>query len=260
MNERFERLLSPDDPPVFAVTNENGRSPFVIVSDHAGKRMPRRLGQLGLANAECDRHIAWDIGAGAVADLLASALDAVGIRQNYSRLVIDCNRMPWSESSILDVSEMTLVPGNVDLTEHDKRARIQEVFQPYHDRIARELDRRKEAGQTTILISVHSFTPVFKTVARAWHVGVLYNRDARLADILLRMLRLENGLSVGDNEPYRVSDASDYTVPIHGERRGIAHVALEIRQDLVTGEPGQRRWADLLARLLAQAREELTDL
>ena len=260
MDERFARLLSPGDPPVFTVTNADGRSPFIVVSDHAGRQMPRRLGQLGLANAECNRHIAWDIGAGAVADLLASALDGVAIRQNYSRLVIDCNRMPWSESSILDVSEMTPVPGNVDLSEHDKRARIQEVFHPYHDRIAMELYRRKEKAQATILISVHSFTPVFKSVAREWHVGVLYNRDARLADILLRMLRLENGLSVGDNEPYRVSDASDYTVPIHGERRGIWHVALEIRQDLVSAEPGQRQWADLLARLLAQAREELTDL
>jgi predicted N-formylglutamate amidohydrolase len=257
MSEQFEGILASDDPPVFTVGNEKGASPFLIVSDHAGKQMPRRLAQLGLSNAECDRHIAWDIGAGALADMIAGALDAVVIRQNYSRLVIDCNRMPWSETSILEVSEMTRVPGNVDLSEHHRRARLHEIFHPYHNRIADELDERREAGRPTILISVHSFTPVFKARERPWHVGVLYNRDARLAHILLEMLQREDGLSVGDNEPYSVSDASDYTIPVHGERRAVPHVALEIRQDLVTDVAGQRKWAELLLRLLPQAGEQL---
>ena len=141
MNEASDGLLADDEPPPFTVDNENGTSPLLIVADHAGKRFPRRLGQLGLSNAECERHIAWDIGVGAVCCLIGKALDAVVVRQNYSRLVIDCNRTPGSETSILDLSEWTHVPGNIGLSERHKLARVREIVQPYHDRIATELAR-----------------------------------------------------------------------------------------------------------------------
>jgi len=259
MNETLDTLLAPDEPPAFTVGNENGSSPFLLVADHAGKHVPRRLGALGLASNDRERHIAWDIGADALAERIAKALDAFVIRQNYSRLVIDCNRMPSAVTSILSVSELTPVPGNVDLSEAHKLARRREIFDPYHNRIALELDRRRAARRPTALISVHSFTPVFKSVARRWHVGVLYNRDPRFAHILLTLLRREAGLIVGDNEPYGVSDESDYTIPVHGEKRALHHVALEVRQDLVTDEEGQRDWAALLARLLPQAYERLND-
>jgi predicted N-formylglutamate amidohydrolase len=217
MNGTLDRLLAADEPPPFTVDNEAGTSPLLIVADHAGKHFPRRLERLGVSDAECERHIAWDIGIGAVCRLLGQALDAVVIRQNYSRLVIDCNRTPGSETSIADLSESTAVPGNIGLSERDKLARVREIFQPYHDRIADELDRRRKAGRPTALISVHSFTPVYKTVTRPWHVGVLYNRDRRFAQILMELLHREDGLVVGDNEPYSVTDASDYTIPVHGE-------------------------------------------
>src|SRR5438105_3071535 len=260
MNETPDSLLAADEPPAFTVDNENGTSPFLIVADHAGKQMPQRLGQLGLSNAECDRPIAWDIGVGTVCCLIGKALDAVVIRQNYSRLVIDCNRTPWTETSILGVSESTRVPGNIGLSERHKLARVREIFQPYHDRIATELDRRRDAAHPPALISVHSFTPVFKTVARPWHVGVLYNRDPRFAQTLMELLHREEGLVLGDNEPYSVTDASDYTIPVHGEQRDLHHVALEIRQDLITAEAGQRKLAALFARLLPQAYERLIGL
>jgi predicted N-formylglutamate amidohydrolase len=259
MNETLDTLLAPDDPPAFTVDNENGTSPFLIVADHAGKQMPRRLGALGLASADRARHIAWDIGAGAVADRIAKTLDAFVIRQNYSRLVIDCNRAPSAPTSILSVSELTPVPGNVGLTATQKLTRRRDIFDPYHNRIALELERRRDAGQPTTLISVHSFTPVFKSVARRWHVGVLYNRAPRFAHSLLELLRSEQGLSVGDNEPYSLSDETDYTVPVHGEQRGLDHVEIEIRQDLVTDEAGQKKWAALFARLLPQAYERLNE-
>jgi predicted N-formylglutamate amidohydrolase len=259
MNETPAGLLAADESPPFTVDNENGRSPFLIVADHAGKHFPRRLGRLGLSAAECEAHITWDTGAGAVCRLIGNALDAVVVWQNYSRLVIDCNRAPGSETSILDLSERTRVPGNVGLSQRHKLARVREVFQPYHDRIATELDRRREAARPTALISVHSFTPVFETVARLWHVGVLYNRDPRFARILMELLHREDGLVVGDNEPYSVADASDYTIPVHGEQRALHHVALEIRQDLITDEAGQRIWAALFARLLPQAYQRLPD-
>jgi predicted N-formylglutamate amidohydrolase len=260
MNETPDSLLATDEPPPFTVDNENGTSPLLIVADHAGKHFPRRLGQLGLSNAECGRHIAWDIGVGAVCCLIGKALNAVVIRQNYSRLVIDCNRTPGSGTSILDLSELTRVPGNIGLSERHRLTRVREIFRPYHDRIATELDRRREAARPTALISVHSFTPVFKTVARLWHVGVLYNRDPRFAQILMEVLHREEGLVVGDNEPYSVTDASDYTIPVHGEQQDLHHVALEIRQDLITAEAGQRIWAALFARSLPQAYQRLTSL
>ncbi|HXR36239.1 MAG TPA: N-formylglutamate amidohydrolase [Candidatus Binataceae bacterium] len=258
MNDAPPSLLAPDEPQPVTVINEGGRSPFVIVGDHAGKYLPRRLQMLGLQEAECERHIAWDIGAGAVCGLIGDALGAVVIRQNYSRLAIDCNRTPGSETSIVELSELTTVPGNIGLSKDQIEARVREIFQPYHDRIAAELDRRRQAGRAAVLIAVHSFTPVFKAAARPWHVSVLYNRDPRFANILMDLLRCEQGLVVGDNEPYSVSDASDYTIPIHGERRHLPHVLIEIRQDLVADEAGQRRWAGLLARLLPQAYQRLS--
>ena len=152
------------------------------------------------------------------------------------------------------------MPGNIGLSQRHKLARVRELFQPHHDHIATELDRRRAAGRPTALISVHSFTPVFQTVARLWHVGVLYNREPRFAQILMELLQREEGLVVGDNEPYSVTDASDYTIPVHGEQRDLHHVALEIRQDLITDEAGQRMWAALFARLLPQAYRRLTSL
>jgi predicted N-formylglutamate amidohydrolase len=253
MDDGPTMLLAPDEPQPVTVTNAGGRSPLVIVADHAGNCLPRRLGRLGLPPAELERHIAWDIGVGAVCRLIGDKLGAVVIGQNYSRLVIDANRMPGSETSIVELSELTTVPGNIGLGKSQIEARIREIFQPYHDAIASELDRRRQAGRPTALIAMHSFTPVFKGVARPWHVGVLYNRDPRFAKILMDLLRREHGLVVGDNEPYSVTDASDYTIPVHGEQRDLHHVAIEIRQDLIADEAGQRRWAGLFARLLPQA-------
>jgi predicted N-formylglutamate amidohydrolase len=258
MNETQHTLLTGEDPPPFTVDHENGASAFVFVADHAGRRTPQRLGLLGLPAAEFERHIAWDIGAGAVACLLGEALDAIVIRQTYSRLVIDCNRTPGSATSIVELSEMTEVPDNVGLGAAQRRARYEEIFKPYHARIGAELERRQQSARAATLVSVHSFTPVFKGVLRRWDLGMLYNRDARFAHSLINLLQGEAGLIVGDNEPYSVSDATDYTIPVHGERRGVPHVGIEIRQDLITEPAGQRRLASLLARLLPLAHARLT--
>jgi predicted N-formylglutamate amidohydrolase len=196
------------------------------------------------------RHIAWDIGAADVAIRLAAALDAFAILQTYSRLVIDCNRRPGIPASIVRISESTRIPGNEIVTIEAAAAREREIFRPYHDRIRTELDTRQAQGRPTILISVHSFTPRFHGKQRPWHAGVLYNRDARIASELLRFLRAEPGLVIGDNEPYSVGDTTDYTIPEHGERRGLPHVGIELRQDLISAEAGQSEWAERLARAL----------
>jgi predicted N-formylglutamate amidohydrolase len=257
MNGAPDSLLAADEPAPIMVHNENGLSPFLIVVDHAGNSIPRALGGLGVPETELERHIAWDIGIAAVSRFVAEALDATLVQQNYSRLVIDCNRAPAAETSIPEISEFTLIPGNIGLSEGQRDARLREIFRPYHDRIKAELDRRRQKRRPAALIAMHSFTPVFMGAARRWHAGVLYNRDARFADMLMASLRREEGLVVGDNEPYSVTDESDYTIPVHGERRGLPHVEIEIRQDLIAGDSGQRAWGALLARLLPQAYQEL---
>lgn len=248
-------LLGGDDPSPVSVHRENGDSRIVLIADHAGQRVPAALGTLGLPQRELDRHIGWDIGIDGVTRRLADLLDAVAILQRYSRLVIDCNRPPGATGSIALVSDGTEIPGNAGLSTDDVAARTQEIFVPYHERIAQELDAR---AAPPMLIAMHSFTPVFGGHARPWHAGVLYQRDTRLAHRLLAALRSEPGLVVGDNEPYAVSDATDYAIPVHGERRGLLHVELEIRQDLIADERGQAEWAVRLARLLPPILHDLT--
>lgn len=248
-----DTLLFPDEPAPVVVDHPGGSSDIFLTCDHAGRRMPRRLGRLGVAEAELARHIAYDIGARAVAEQVADALDATLIRQVYSRLVIDCNRDPGVPSSIPEISEVTPIPGNQGLTEEARQARIREIFTPYHAAITQALDARAARGQPTALVSVHSFTPVFKGEARPWQAGVLYNRDARLSLILKRLLEAEGGLTVGDNQPYFVTDLTDYTIPVHAERRGLPYLEIEIRQDLIATEAGQREWANRLIRLLPLA-------
>jgi predicted N-formylglutamate amidohydrolase len=246
-------LLDPDEPGPVTFDNGAGQSVFFLTCDHGGRAIPLRLGRLGLSEPDTMRHIAWDIGIAGVGRLLSPLLDAALIVQTYSRLVIDCNRDPAVPSSIPALSEDTEIPGNRSLTPAGRKVRVQAVFRPYHDRIAAALDRRQAEGRASVLVALHSFTPVFRGLSRPWHVGVLFNRDARLAHPLLGLLRAEGNLTVGENEPYRVTDLTDYTVPVHGERRGLPYLEIEIRQDLIMEPAGQAAWAERLARLLPAA-------
>ena len=246
-------LLAPDEPAAFEAIEDVRTSPFLITCDHAGKRLPRALGDLGLPASELERHIAWDLGASTVARCLARELGAFAILQTYSRLVIDCNRPIGVPSSIPQLSELTTIPGNLGLSAEAAAERARAIFHPYHARILSEFKRRELAQQPSVLVAMHSFTPTFKGEARPWHVGVLYNRDARLGRGLLDLLRADPALVVGDNEPYAVCDSSDYGVVVYGERRGIPHVELEIRQDLLADEAGCISWAKRFAQLLPEA-------
>ncbi|UCH75949.1 MAG: N-formylglutamate amidohydrolase [Rhodospirillales bacterium] len=258
MGAAATRLLGEGDPHPVDLRRLHGSSEIFLTCDHAGRRLPASLGSLGLEAAEMDRHIAWDIGAAGLAERFSERLDAALVMQTYSRLVIDCNRPPTAPTSIATISEATEIAGNRDLSPQQIHARVREVFDPYHDRIDAELELRRRAGRPTVLVSVHSFTPVFHGERRPWDVGLLYNRDPAFAQLLSDALE-GSGLVVGHNEPYSVSDVTDYTIPVHGERRGIPHVMIEVRQDLIEKDAGQDAWAERLSDLLRQALGQMND-
>ena len=250
-------LLGRDDPAIYSIHRAQGASPYMLLADHAGQQVPQALQRLGLPQAELDRHIGWDIGIGGVTRALAARLDAWAIEQTYSRLLIDCNRPLASPTLIPEVSDGTVVPGNAGLSDVQRQQRIDAIHAPYHARIDAELAARADAGRPTLLVMMHSFTPVMNGVARPWHAGVLYHRDTRFAHALLHALRDEGDLVVGDNQPYSVSSSSDYAVPVHGEGRGLVHVELEIRQDLIADAAGQHAWAERLARIFVTLQTQL---
>jgi len=245
-------LLGDQDVPPVLEDNAAGRSPFLLTCDHYGRLLPKALGDLGLPESELSRHIAWDIGIAGVAERLSKQLDAHLVAQRYSRLVIDCNRPPAAPSSIPRISEATTIPGNEGLAREATETRRETIFDPYHRHIRAVIDARLREGIPTVLVSLHSFTPVYAGIARPWHIGTLYQRDTRLPPLLLKQLRGEPDLVVGDNEPYAVSDETDYTIPVHAEARGLMNSGIEIRQDLIADQAGQQQWADRLARIFTE--------
>lgn len=229
---------------------EHGASPFVLTAEHAGRCFPRRLESLGVSAEDRERHIAWDIGIRGVTRRLSALLDAPAVLQRYSRLVVDCNRWPTADEFVIRISDDTAIPGNVGLTDEHIQSRAREIFNPYHRAVTRILDARSARNIETVFVAMHSFTPVYQGVRRPWHVGVLYDKDPRFGRALLEVLAGEDGVCVGDNAPYAISSDRDYAVPVHGEKRRLPHVELEIRQDLIDTETGQNEWANRIAATL----------
>ncbi len=247
------KLLDSDDPGPVAIINSGGRSPFLLLGDHAGNAIPRRLGTLGLSSDELGRHIAWDIGVRATGELMAAMLDAVFVHQPYSRLVIDCNRDPASPEACMPVSDSILIAGNHALSASDRESRVTAIHRPYHDRIATILADRDSQGRATILIALHSFTPVMTGIPRPWDIGILYSGgNTSFARILLEVLSDTAGSMIGDNEPYRM-DETDYTIPRHAFGNLAPYVEIEVRQDLIGDAEGQRRMGAELSHALEVA-------
>jgi predicted N-formylglutamate amidohydrolase len=240
------------DPPAVETVNAGGKSPYVLLCEHASNYIPVRYNRLGLAAAELERHIAWDIGVAPIARDLSRALDAPLVLSGYSRLLIDCNRPVGVSTSIPEVSESTLVPGNSGLSDDERANRAANFFWPFQKEVARILDRRQAENTPTIVFGVHSFTPVFKGFVRPWHAGILFRKSQRLGNAMIEALQ-EPGLIVVANEPYRIEDGGDHTVPVHGEARGLDAVLIEIRQDLIAERGGQLAWAKRLAPALQAA-------
>jgi predicted N-formylglutamate amidohydrolase len=242
-------LLQPGEPPAFTAENLSGRSPCLLLCEHASNRVPRVFGDLGLSSTELDRHIGWDIGALAMARGLSRRLDAALFATGYSRLVIDCNRPLHAPSSIPEQSEDTVIPGNLTLSAEARAARQAALFHPFHDAVSAHLDAHP---QRRCVIGVHSFTPFYRGIARPWQAGCLYAGARQFAAPLMDGLRAQ-GFCVGNNEPYTIDPAEDYTVPVHGEARGLPSLLIEIRQDLIANAAAADAWAERLAPLVQQA-------
>lgn len=249
-------LLAIDEPPPYAVINPDGASPYLLLCEHASNRIPRALGELGLPEAERQRHIAWDIGVSALSQYLSRALDAPLFMTNYSRLVIDCNRPLGVPSAIPEMSETTEIPGNLDLTDAERQQRIDTLFTPFADAVARRLDHLQEEGKRPFVVGIHSFTPVYFGKQRPWHAGILYGEAAGFGQALICELQSEAALTIGDNEPYNIHPDEDYTVPVHADDRGLPGALIEVRHDLIDTFSGVSEWGERLTRCFEAALKE----
>ncbi len=219
--------------------------------------MPSRLGTLGLSEPDLGRHIAWDIGVASLGRRLSEQLDATFIAQRFSRLVIDCNRDPARADAMPAVSDGSVIPGNTDLSSDQRAARVAQVFTPYHAAIGAELDARTARGLQTLVVALHSFTPVMAGFVRPWRFGVLHLGGSPFSNALLARLRADPHTGeVGDNQPYAM-DGIDFTVPHHAIGRGLDYAELEVRQDLLGDEAGQDAVAEILMRMLPRALQDI---
>jgi predicted N-formylglutamate amidohydrolase len=252
--DRSVTLLGQSDPDPVEVVNRGGSSAALLVCEHAGRSVPSALAGLGVAPEELVRHIGYDIGAEGLARRLSRALDATLVLQRYSRLVIDCNRPFEADDCVPEVSDGTTVPANCNLTEADRRIRFEEIHRPFHDEIAALLDQWKNEDRPTMLATIHSFTPSLANKNRPWQLGICFNRDGALAKSFMHTVQAANPTIIAAfNEPYPVEDISDYTIPVHAERRGLPHVLIEVRNDQLIDAEGQEYWARLIAEGLNKA-------
>lgn len=257
-------LLTPSDPPAYRIAHPHGAALGMIVCDHASNRVPRQLGDLGLTKDCLNFHISYDIGAEGVADRLAAALDMPAAISGYSRLVIDINRPTDDFTSIREISDGHIVPGNKNLCPNDQQNRIDELFHPYHEAVEDILKAKQAAAaqagiESPVVISVHSCTDEMRGAKRPWHIGVLYNRDERIAHAVIKALRDQNpDLSIGDNKPYSGKDAYGYTIERHALPFGIPNVLFEVRQDLIGDEAGQELYASILGKALSTVLQDPT--
>lgn len=247
-------LLAPSDPPAFEIVNPDGAADILFVSDHNSNAVPAALDRLGLPPEEIGRHIGYDIGIARIARRLAARFDAPLVASGYSRLVCDVNRVPYAPASIPEISDGTPVPANKGLHADDRQARYDALFHPYHGAIIDLLDARLAAGRPPLLVALHSFTPrlVSAPAERPWEIGFLWDGDAATSQAAMQCFRrLFPDVCVGANQPYSGSTPEGYTMPIHGDRRGLKNLCLEFRQDLIADDAGGDLWADRFGDALA---------
>jgi predicted N-formylglutamate amidohydrolase len=244
--EPDDPLLGPDDPSAYQIVNPRGSSNVVFMCDHASNAVPMALDNLGLTDEQLSQHIAWDIGAADVTRRLAAHFDAPAVLAGYSRLVIDCNRQLDDPESIMTQSDGHDIPGNRNLTDADAARRTEACFWPYHQASQAVIEGVEARGVVPAIVMMHSFTPAMGHAPRPWHIGVLWDRDDRIAAPLLHNLRERGDLCVGDNEPYTGASPHGYSMPVHAAQHGRANIQIELRQDLIDDEVGIETWARVM--------------
>ena len=237
------------------ITNRQGAGPYVIVCEHASNYIPARFGTLGLSGSDRVRHIAWDPGALPVARLLADALDGTLVESCLSRLLIDCNRPLDAPDLVPETSERTTVPGNFGLSHKEREARVELSHRPFHDALEAVVAERRADGRECRIVTIHSFTPVYKDIARPWHVGIIHDEDDRLARPLIGGLQAIAGAVVGVNQPYSPADRVYYTLERHARPLGLPCAMIEIRNDEIDDAAAQDLWAKRLATILSGIKE-----
>ncbi len=253
-------LIEPGDPPPYLTYNDSGEAKVLLVADHAKPYFPAGMNQLGVADWVLERHVTWDIGSDQLTNHLADLLDAPAILAGFSRLIVDPNRKRDDPTAFVEISDGITIPGNLGLTEAQKELRIQSFFTPYHEAISNRLGQYHANGVVPALISIHTCTPVFAQAVRPWHIGIMWDKDPRIALGMMEKLKLQDEVCFGDNEPYSGRHTHDYTIDFHAEPAGIPHVGIEVRQDLVRTPEGALKWAGILADALTEtlANEQLS--
>ena len=241
-------LLQAHDPEPFKVINRAGRTPLLLICDHASRGVPKALGNLGLDADVFERHIAYDIGTENIALGLSDLIDAPLVLGGFSRLVIDLNRPLEHPDSMVEYIDSTRIPGNIGLTKMARLQRVKELFDPYHEAIKQEITRLSASGMPPIILSVHSFSPNYGMHPRPWDIGVLWNRDPRIATPLIDILKTFN-LKVGDNQPYSGKELA-YTINKHGGARGLANCVIEINQGQLSDDGGIKNWISTMNEVL----------
>ena len=252
MSEQFQ-LLSPADGGPVTVENAEGRSAVLLVCEHASRKLPASLGTLGLSAEALAAHIAWDPGALAVARRMSGLLDATLIFQNFSRLAYDCNRPPEAPDAMPEVSEIFEIPGNRAISMAERQARVDEIYRPFQRNLAQTITERSKAGRASVIVTIHSFTPIYKGVSRRVEVGILHDRDTRMADQMLEFVRQDQRFVVERNQPYGPEDGVTHTLREHGLANGLMNVMIEVRNDLIRDETGQGVMAGFLAGLISES-------
>ena len=239
-----QQLLGPTDPSVFELIKSSTSADILLVCEHAGQVVPTGLDGLGVSPEILNQHIGYDIGAAKLTRKIAAQLDVPAILQNYSRLVIDCNRPTNQTTSIPETSDHTKIFGNHNISDENRQSRIDEIFTPFHDKISQLLDQH----HYKLIVAIHSFTPQMDGFKRPWDIGFLFRKDQDTSRSFIEYLSTHQpDLNVGENQPYTIGNSSDWFVPIHGEQRRIAHSLIEVRNDHLLTQSGIDKWAEIIS-------------
>ena len=249
-------MMTPSADRPYEIHNGDAAGTLLFLCDHASNAVPAELKALGLADADFASHIASDIGAAQLTRALADGFAAPAVLARWSRLLVDLNRGADDPTVVMKLSDGRIIPGNRALDRRAVGERVLRYHAPYHEAIAARIGASLARGAVPVLVSMHSFTPIWRGCARPWHIGILWDKDGRLAKPLMARLRAEGDIVVGDNEPYSGALENDCLYR-HGTMNGLAHVLIEVRQDLIGDDAGVLRWAARLEHALHQALEAM---